>query len=167
MTPILPDRLCWSSAIGNFIINFGMLDYMVFEFLELSLPPDQFPKIKDEHFQGRIGRIKEHVSRSDYPAERKERFRKCFDRLEPVRELRNHIAHGHLLLRQAEDTKDLVMTLSLPRNLDAAYSPESRHLPFAELEKALGCLTELIEEFKQLTNHAGSENETKQRAEKR
>jgi len=167
MTPILPDRLCWSSAIGNFIINFGMLDYLVFEFLELCLPPDQLPKIKDEHFQFRIGRIKEHVSRSGYPAKKKERFKKFFDRLEPVRELRNHIAHSHLLVRQAEDTKSLVMTLSLPRNLDAAYSPESRHLAYSELEKALGYLTKLIEEFKQLTDHAGSESETKQSAETR
>ena len=132
-----------------------MLDYLVFEFLESRLPPDQFPKIKAEPFQVRIGRIKEHVNRSGYPAKSKERFNEFFERLEPVRELRNHIAHGHLLLRQAEDTKSLVLTLSLPRDLDAAYSPESRRLPYSELEKSLGDLTELIEEFRQLTKSRG------------
>ena len=110
MTPILPDRLCWSSAIGNFIINFGMLDYLVFEFLESCLPPEEFVAVKREHFQDRIGRIKSHLSGSACPAEWKGRFDKFFDRLDPIRELRNHIAHGHLFVRQNEDTKTLVMT---------------------------------------------------------
>ena len=150
--PILPEQLTWSSAIGNFIINFGLLDYLIFEFLESRLPPDQFAAMKREYLHDRIARIKEQTRQSDYPPDQRERFEGFFHRFDPIRELRNHIAHSHLLIRQDDKTREFVMTLSLPKNLDAAYSPESRHLSFAELQKALDDLKQLIEEFRQLTS---------------
>jgi hypothetical protein len=32
--PVLASELTWSSEIGRFVINLGMLDYRMFEFLE-------------------------------------------------------------------------------------------------------------------------------------
>ena len=46
-TPIMPERLDWSSAIGLFLINFGTLDYFVFVFLKDHLPPEEFARVKD------------------------------------------------------------------------------------------------------------------------
>jgi hypothetical protein len=70
---------------------------------------------------------------------------------DPVRELRNHIAHGYTLFRLAKDGKTPAMTLSLPKDVDATYASETRHLEFRELTNALSELTELIEEFKKLS----------------
>ncbi|MDX2079951.1 MAG: hypothetical protein SFU53_04145 [Terrimicrobiaceae bacterium] len=39
---ILPARWDWPSAIGNFILNFGSLDYLVFVFLKDHLPAAEF-----------------------------------------------------------------------------------------------------------------------------
>ena len=39
MNPILSARLDWPSAIGNFILNYGALDWHVFVFLESRTPP--------------------------------------------------------------------------------------------------------------------------------
>ena len=118
-------------------------------------------KTKEKHFQDRILVIKELVSRTDFPKEKKERFEKFFDRLGPIRELRNHIAHGDFLVRLIENTENFVVTVSLPKNLDAIYSSESRHLEFVELQNALDGLKELIEEFKQLANYVSTEYEVK------
>lgn len=63
MIPILPARLDWPSAIGNFLINFGMQDWLVLVFLEDRTPSERFAKIKNEHFQDRIVRIKKIVER--------------------------------------------------------------------------------------------------------
>src|SRR6478736_1934242 len=99
MIPVLPDRQSWSSLIGLFIINFGMIDYLVFDFLETQLSSEQFAKVKDEPFKDRIIRIKRYVLQSNCSVGTRERFDKFFGRLDPMRDLRNHIAHSHLLTR--------------------------------------------------------------------
>jgi len=45
--PILPDRLDWPSAIGNFLLNFGTLKYLVFVFLKDHLQPEEFDRVKE------------------------------------------------------------------------------------------------------------------------
>jgi hypothetical protein len=147
----MPDRLNWSSAIGLFIINFGMLDFEVFEFLESRLQPDLFTKIKKEYFQDRITCIKTLVSGGQFSPENKQAFAKFFIRLEPLRELRNHIAHAHMLSLVVNEGDASTQSLSLPRDLDAPYSPDSRHVDLKELIGALTELTSLIEEFTRLS----------------
>lgn len=68
-----------------------------------------------------------------------------------MRELRNHIAHGYLLIQMTEFDQPPVLTLSKPRDLNSLEEPETRHLKFEELIKAMTELVELIEEFKALT----------------
>ena len=65
MTPPAPTLQHWSSAIGLFIINFGMLDLHVQDYLETNLPPDEFSRFRDRYFHDRIKRLKEHVASSD------------------------------------------------------------------------------------------------------
>lgn len=150
MIPILLDRRSWSSGIGNFIINFGVLDYLVLEFLELRLSPERFAAIKDKHFQDRITCIVQSVQQQNIPTETRERSACFFARLAPIRELRNHIAHGCLLMRLDDAGNNLVLTVSLPKNLVDAYSPDSKQLSFDGLQQALTELNKLIEEFSKL-----------------
>lgn len=157
MNPILPARLDWPSAIGNFILNYGALDWHVFVFLERRMPPDQFAKIRSEHFQERVTRVRKLVATGDFSTEQKQAFEQFFTRLESVRELRNHIAHGHLLVRISAVGKTPVLTLSLPKDLDATEAAETRHLEFEELTKAQSELAALIDEFQKLTEDWRSE----------
>lgn len=151
MTPIFAGtRLDWASAVGLFIINYGMLDYCVLDFLEFRLPREQFDDLKNKHFQDRIKSVKRLVAGDGYSAEQKHDFAEFFQRLDPIRELRNHIAHGHLLVSMDEQSKTFIMTLSLPKNLDQVHASDSRHLPFQELTNALSELKYLIEKFKHL-----------------
>ena len=154
MIPPLWSELDWASAIGLFIINFGFIDHLVLDFLESRLPSEEFTKTKELHLQDRIKLVKDLLEKSDYPPEKRERFARFFHDLDPVRELRNHIAHGHLLVRLEPDMKTIVATLSQPKDLDAAYAPETRHLGFDELKGTLVRLNELIEEFRKLTGNA-------------
>ena len=150
MTPPVPTLPHWSSAIGLFIINFGMLDLHVQDFLESTLPPEEFSQFRERHFQDRINRIKAHVSNAEYPLEKRQAMAQFFDRLEPTRLLRNHIAHGLLRIGLAQDQKTWFMTLSLPRDLAGSDSPVARHLTYQELLTAGTALTALIEDFKHL-----------------
>jgi hypothetical protein len=149
MTPILAsNRLDWANAIGLFITNFGMLEWQVFVFLESRVSPDLFAKLKGKHFKDRIALVQSALNQGAFSCEQKQRFETFFNRLERMRELRNHIAHGHLLVRCEKGGKNPVETLSLPKDLDAIYQSETRHVEFEELEAALGELTALIEEFR-------------------
>ncbi len=118
--PILSDHMSWSSTIGNFIINFGVLDLLIQDFLESALPPEKFLKIRDDSFFVRVELVKGHVGQADYCLEKKEQFEEFFRRLDALRNLRNHIAHGLLRIGLAPDQKTLVQTLSLPRDLDGS-----------------------------------------------
>lgn len=148
-TPPLP-RLDWSSAIGLFIINFGTLDLLAQDFLQSILPPDEFTRLRDRCFHDRITRLKEHVTAANYPPEKRQAMAQFFARLEPVRELRNHIAHGLLRIALAEDQNTWVLTLSLPKDLDGSGSPQARYLTHQELLAAGTELTNLIEKFQSL-----------------
>ncbi len=151
MIPIMSDHLSWSSAVGLLIINFSTLDLLVQDFLEDTLSSEEFEKFKERPFYERVERIKEYVGQADYSSEERQPFGEFFRRLDPVRDLRNHIAHGLLRIGLAQDQKTWVLTLSLPRDLDGSNSPDALHLEFEELTNALSELTALIEEFKKLT----------------
>jgi hypothetical protein len=150
MTPPVPTLQHWSSAIGLFIINFGMLDLHIQDFLQSTLSPEECSQFRDRHFHDRITRLKEHVTAVNYLPQKKQAMATFFARLEPVRELRNHIAHGLLRIGLAEDQKSWILTLSLPRDLDGSNSPDTRHLTYQELSTAGTALTELIEDFQNL-----------------
>jgi len=114
---------------------------------------EEFTRIKGRHFQDRIALVKSLVASGPYSDEKRQVFEKFFARLDPIRELRNQIAHGHLLSRWLEDAKTWQISLVLPKDLDAPTAPETRHLDSAELTEALTELTELIEEFQKLSGH--------------
>ena len=149
MTPPVAT-LDWSSVIGLFMINFGTLDLLAQDFLQSILPPDEFSRYRDRHFHDRIQRIKQHVTEANYPPGKRQAMAQFFDRLEPSRKLRNHIAHGLLRIELAEDRKTRLMTLSLPRDLDGSGSPQALHLTYQELLTAGTALTDLIEDFQNL-----------------
>lgn len=141
----------WASAIGYFLINFGMLDWLVFVFLERRMSPGDFAKIREEHLKDRIVRVQRLIGEQPLSKERQRAFVEFFARLEPIRELRNHIAHGHLQVRMVEDCKTWVLELSVPKDLDASYATGTRHLGIGELTQALSDLSELIDEFQKIT----------------
>ena len=145
--PIMCGCLSWSSTIGNFITNFGMLDLQVQDFLETLISPEEFLKMKDRPFYDRVERIKQCLGETDCGVMTKAKFEQFFARLDPLRETRNHIAHGVLRIGLAAGQETYVHTLSLPKELDG---PEPRHLAFSELQAELKSLNELIEEFQRL-----------------
>ena len=161
----MPERLDWPSAIGLFLLNYGTLDYCVFVFLKDHLSADEFVKVREWHFKDRLTRIAQHLKDEKYPAEQQTAFARMLERLEPIRELRNHIAHGHLYFRPDAETQKPTITLFKAKDLDTGFLPGSKHVEFAELKAALRTLTELIEGFRRIagfntTGCATAESET-------
>jgi hypothetical protein len=146
---ILPARFDWPSAIGNFLLNFGTLEYFVFVFLKDRLTVDEFAKIREWHLKDRLKRVAQFVAKNG-SKEKQSEFTLLMDRIEELRELRNHIAHGHMLCRIDVDTQKPVVTIFKARDVDMAHSSEAKHLELNELRTALNTLTQVIDEFQHL-----------------
>jgi hypothetical protein len=82
-------------AVGNFILNFGMLDLHVLEFLEAKLAPDKFAKVRERPLHERLEIVGELFA--ERPTELAA-FKSLLEQVAPLRKLRNHIAHGAVLV---------------------------------------------------------------------
>jgi hypothetical protein len=152
---ILPARWDWPSVIGNFILNFGSLDYFVFVFLKDHLPATEFDKVREWHLKDRLARIAQYLEKENYPAEERENFSSIVLRLEPLRELRNQIAHGHLILRADEESSLPIVTIFQGRDIDTALLPGAKHVAFEEILAAFKLLGELCGEFERFAGFKG------------
>ena len=143
-------RWTWQFAIGQFILNFGTLEYLVLVFLKDQLQEEAFEGTRNLHLKDRLRAIANHLSDQESPANVQDCFARLVERLDPIRELRNHIAHGHLYVRIDEETQRSVVTIFRAKDLDTGLLPESKHVSLAELLAALTTLDELIREFEHL-----------------
>lgn len=148
--PIMPAQLDWPSAIGNFLLTFGTLEYFVFVFLKDHLAEEEFAKVKEWHLKDRLARVAQYLKDEKRPAAEQTAFAALVERVEPMRNLRNHIAHGHMYVRIDVATMKPSVTLFKAKDLDTGFLPNSRHLEFAELEAALTTMSQLLQEFERL-----------------
>ena len=144
---LLPARLDWPSAIGNFLLNFGTLEWLVFAYLKDRLPAAEFQRFRERHFKDRLTRVAQELKNRNYPAEQHAAFCKLLERIEQMREGRNHIAHGHMLCRIDAATNQPVVTLSKAKDIDMTEAPDAKHLEFNELLTASNLLTKVIEDL--------------------
>jgi hypothetical protein len=146
--PILPARLDWPSAIGNFLLNFGTLHYVIVDLLQKTLGAAEFERYRKQPLKEQVVRVQQHLKDRNFPAEKQHEFANLMTRLDSMRLFRNHIAHGYMTVLQEAGTEKWVVSISVPQDLDREYSGETRHVTFDELSISLNELKELIEAFK-------------------
>lgn len=147
--PIIPARLDWPSAIGSYLLSFGSLEYFVTVYLKDHLPKAEFEKAKEWHLVDRFERIAKLVRDVKQPQAEQD-WVALVARVTPLRELRNHIAHGQLHLRRDSVSRKFKVVLSCSKDLDKAGEPGARELEFAELVRALTELASVNQEFERL-----------------
>jgi hypothetical protein len=149
---ILPADLNWPSAVGNFLLNFGTLEYFVMVFLKDHLPTDDYARARKLHLKDRLNVIVKHLRKHDYPAKDQEAFTRLCDQLAPYRDIRNQLAHGHLMVRVDPSSGQLKVSIMNVVDLDAAHEPDTIHVEYSDLMNALPILTGLIEQFSDLAS---------------
>lgn len=146
-TPVLPARLDWPSVIGSFLLSFGSLEYFVFVYLKDHLAEAEFEKVKNWHLMDRLKHIAQHLADKLCAQAEQDAFADLVARVTPLRELRNHIAHGQIYERLNPETGKPKIVLLLAKDVDSASMPETRELDFVELERALTELSGVNREF--------------------
>lgn len=154
--PILPERLDWPSVIGNLILNFSILDSLVIQFLRNHLPDEAFEKVRNWHFKDRVDHIGEILEKSGRSKEELAAFGRFVSDLDPVRALRNHVAHGHFLLRFDPNAQGFTLSVFQAKDLGSELMPNARHVAFDELRDGVTKLPVLIESMNQLISEFAS-----------
>jgi hypothetical protein len=140
----------WRRNIGSFVLNFGHLEYLVAVFLKDNLEHAECERYMERPFKDRIARIAKHLSENDNSLEMREEFARLIKRLDPVRALRNHIAHGYMCWHIAEQGGSPWVSIVMPKNVDMEHSAETQHLKFDDLRASLSDLDAVIAGFDRL-----------------
>ncbi|MBI5692386.1 MAG: DUF429 domain-containing protein [Verrucomicrobia bacterium] len=147
--PIFDRTLTWSSAIGLFLLNFGHLEFLVLAYLEKQLGAAELERVRAKPFSEKVERVGGLFGRT---ANERGAFAAFIRALGPVRELRNHLAHGYLQVVRRPETVAPVIGITRTVDFGGISSEETRHLTFDELVRALSALKEVTEEFGRLTD---------------
>jgi hypothetical protein len=147
----------WAFAIGNFILNFGTLDLRVFEFLQANLTAEEFAEAKEEPFKTRLNKAAAILSRTP---EKTAAVQDLLKRVAPFRELRNHIAHGHLLVKIDDATQTPTITIARTKDQDDSALFGNRPMSARGLLEDSRKVADLSEEFCRLAGlYAGPATE--------
>lgn len=148
--------------IGSYLLSFGSLEYFVFVYLKDHLAEIEFEKVKEWHLKFE-GPTRTHPSSINSwrmadehrPQLERDRFAALVERVTPLRELRNHIAHGQLHVRIHPETGSPIVTLLRAKEVDVVGKVETRELEFAELERALTEIAKVNREFERFAGFTG------------
>jgi hypothetical protein len=153
LRPIVPQHLDWPSLVGHVILNFGMLEKVLFGLLVDRTEEAKRVRLAKESFQERVVRLKAMVAIDAAlraKVEELEELDGFFERMERARVLRNHVAHGVLTHSFGEDAETLVQKLMLPKDASWVAYPEGRTWSFEEILKECSVVGELVDEVARL-----------------
>jgi len=148
-------KLDWHSAVGNFILNFGTLEMLVRFFLEKHLASSDFEDCRKLHFKDLLEIVAMCMADAGFPTSDQDAFMELCEELNTIRDLRNHLAHCHLTVN-IEKGSEPEATLSMPRDQDRPFDPETRQLTFSDLQDGLHRLNQASETFQRLSRFGES-----------
>ena len=141
------------SAVGLLILNFGSLEYLTFDFLQKELSAVDYARASKLHFNERLDRCFELLAATRPRATTRGGIEEIRRRLKPVRELRNHIVHGYLLVKIDPTSHRLSLWLSNPRESDIIDSEQSKHMSLGEVLLLLEELGEVQRSFEEMLGY--------------
>ncbi|SKA97835.1 hypothetical protein SAMN02745166_02626 [Prosthecobacter debontii] len=152
MSSVLPIHINWPSAIGNYLLNFSMLDLSVLNFVKRRSPAEETAKLERMHFQDRVKRMRQMVEQAPDLQPQHAQFQILFEQIESLRDLRNLLAHGVLSVdfNISEREKEVRLCLRLPRDIGKPESDVGPGLSFEDLLSQLQPLADLNGELQQL-----------------
>lgn len=122
----------------------------MFVYLKDHLASDVYAKVREWHLKNRLERIAEHLVETNATKEQQAEFDGIVKRLDPIRELRNHLAHGHMFLTFDAQSHQPSVTILKAKDLDMQDAPDCRQLPYQELLAADQELKGVIDDFQRL-----------------
>jgi hypothetical protein len=140
----------WAESIGGFIINFGLLQDLTFEWIEQLSESGRFKsRIKLPPMKEQIDEIIKLVSDSNIPQPDKDAAIKLWEELLPLVEERNRIAHNSLTFAKVPATGNEVLSLHDTKKLYPEYGCKIKGknmtvLQISEIRKSAHRVLEIV-----------------------
>jgi hypothetical protein len=141
--------------LGDFLLGYGMLDYLVTLFLKARIPEREFGKLRERGFKDRLDRMAGVIRDAGAPPKKIKWFDGLARRIDVIRDVRNHVAHAHLYGTGDPLTGESAVTLLTAKDADMGLLSESRHVTFKELVETNNDLQALLKDFEALAGFKG------------
>jgi len=153
MNTTLRSATAWHELIGRFLMNFGIVDRMVFELLHDAQPEGLSERQRDEGIEKRWNLLIERL-----PQEAKERaiLAAHEPELGHLRRIRNQMAHGFLVGRLAPDLQSVTQGIVQAKGWDRSGAPDVSEIGYEELWNACDRLDVVIEGLQQTAGYQES-----------
>ncbi len=151
MRPVILQSLDWPSVIGHFILNFGTLELTLLELLKRRLSEENWNALSRKSFHECVMCLRKLVAKTTEIAASAAEWEPLLLRLDEVRDLRNHLAHGSLVHTFGEELKTCTQRLVLTKEFSFGLE-ETREVCFDELLKEANNLADLTEKLTELAN---------------
>jgi hypothetical protein len=144
-TSVLSGLDGWHYWTGQFLLNFGMVEHLVFVLLRNTLPGGVPESLRDANLELRWERLLKLLPADEATAKWRKSLEEQTQALTEMRRMRNRLAHGFLLETVAEDLKSATCRIVQVKDWDRPYEPEVWSLSYDELANACQKLNPLIE----------------------
>jgi hypothetical protein len=137
------------SAIGLYIVNFGTLEYLTSGYLYDHLPEEEYTRVEKQHFTDRVEKVLSHISAFRQDSATLKAITNFRRKLAPLRDLRNNIAHGYLLVKTPDQGMPSLIVAnpriqSLPRATSSDVTLQDIFRALKELDDATEILKSLL-----------------------
>ncbi len=149
LSPVLPQRLDWSSMIGLFILNFGQLELALSDIIKLRAKPESRKGVLKKSFHDKIQCLKDLAEQHPLMVKKQKEWEALVARMDAIRDLRNHLAHGTLVHTVAEDLKSVSQRFCLIQDVCAEVQDADR-VTFEELHRQNQLLADVLGEMLKL-----------------
>jgi len=139
------------SAIGLFIVNFGVLEYFTFGHLYDHFSQEEYKRAEKNHFNDRMEKVLSHLATLRTDKKSLEAIAEFRERLAPLRDLRNNIDHGYMLMKLPDEGMPSLRIVN-PRH-QALPRSTSGDVTFEDILQSLEELTEVTEILKSLLGY--------------
>lgn len=154
LRPVLPQRLDWSSIIGVFILNFGKLELALSDILMSRTKLESRNGVLKKTFHEKIRCLEKLAGQHPSMEQKREKWEALIARMDAIRDLRNHLAHGTLVHTIAEDLKSVSQSFCLIHDVCACVQ-EAVKVTFEELYLQNQLLADVVGELAALDSECG------------
>jgi len=101
----IPDMHIWSQCIGGLIINFGILEFQTFRWMQVLANESEAIKNRGEYFGPRIKRVLGLIESSEMEKNLKKESTDLWNEVKTLSNTRNRIAHNPIAIGKTKNNE--------------------------------------------------------------
>ena len=128
----IPDMHIWSQCIGGLIINFGIIEFQTFRWMQVLVDDSESVKCQDKFLGKRIDRVIKLIKSSSMPSDIKEQSKDLWLEAKDLAISRNRIAHNPIAMGKTKNNELSLNIIDLKKMLPTGAKLEPLNFTHVE-----------------------------------